>query len=98
MPLFLSLIALSWDTDGETIGTVSWNCTMHLIHKCDLSLLSAPEVFATACEESQGYSFGVDWWSLGVCIYEILRAKARFCLFKDFLTQISVVSIWHMHT
>lgn len=35
----------------------------------------APEIFATAREETQGYSFGVDWWSLGVCIYEILRAK-----------------------
>lgn len=38
----------------------------------------APEIFSTASEETQGYSFGVDWWSLGVCIYEILRAKRPY--------------------
>lgn len=38
----------------------------------------APEIFNTASEETQGYSFGVDWWSLGVCIYEILRAKRPY--------------------
>ena len=36
----------------------------------------APEIFAAASKEVKGYSFGVDWWSLGVCIYEILRSKA----------------------
>ncbi|KAJ7333630.1 Serine/threonine-protein kinase 32C [Desmophyllum pertusum] len=38
----------------------------------------APEIFATACEDIPGYSFGVDWWSLGVCIYEILRSKRPY--------------------
>ena len=46
-------------------------------------VIVAPEIFATAREETQGYSFGVDWWSLGVCIYEILRAKvSRWSLFS----------------
>lgn len=38
----------------------------------------APEVFASASDEVKGYSFGVDWWSLGVCMYEILRSKRPY--------------------
>lgn len=38
----------------------------------------APEIFAAASKEVKGYSFGVDWWSLGVCIYEILRSKRPY--------------------
>ncbi|XP_053946540.1 serine/threonine-protein kinase 32A [Anastrepha ludens] len=36
----------------------------------------APEVFMCALEEIAGYSFPVDWWSLGVVAYE-MRANAR---------------------
>nr|XP_036212816.1 serine/threonine-protein kinase 32A isoform X2 [Bactrocera oleae] len=36
----------------------------------------APEVFMCALEEIAGYSFSVDWWSLGVVAYE-MRANAR---------------------
>ncbi|KAI1303176.1 Serine/threonine-protein kinase 32B [Halotydeus destructor] len=32
----------------------------------------APEVFESALDMSQGYSFSADWWSLGVTFYELL--------------------------
>ncbi|KAJ8317371.1 hypothetical protein KUTeg_005275 [Tegillarca granosa] len=38
----------------------------------------APEVFACALDECPGYSFPVDWWSFGVCIYEMLRGRRPY--------------------
>ena len=45
--------------------------------KTNLTLLcfSAPEMFNSRREA--GYSFAVDWWSLGVTAYELLRGRVQ---------------------
>lgn len=41
--------------------------------------LAAPEVFQVYVDGGPGYSYPVDWWSLGVTAYELLRGWVR-CL------------------
>ncbi|CAH1258060.1 serine/threonine-protein kinase 32A-like [Branchiostoma lanceolatum] len=38
----------------------------------------APEVYLCALEMCRGYSYSVDWWSLGVVAYEMLRRKRPY--------------------
>ncbi|OQV25936.1 Serine/threonine-protein kinase 32B [Hypsibius exemplaris] len=38
----------------------------------------APEVYDCIVEEFIGYTFPVDWWSLGVTAYELLRGKRPY--------------------
>lgn len=36
-------------------------------------ILSAPEIFQSFIRGGTGYAFEVDWWSLGVTVFEVLR-------------------------
>ncbi|XP_054716935.1 serine/threonine-protein kinase 32B-like [Uloborus diversus] len=38
----------------------------------------APEVFRCALDLDSGYSFPADWWSLGICAYEMLCGKRPY--------------------
>ena len=46
----------------------------------------APEVFRCYIDESSYYSYPVDWWSLGVTAYELLRHKRPFEIHSDMAT------------
>ncbi|MEQ2216161.1 hypothetical protein XENOCAPTIV_011632 [Xenoophorus captivus] len=37
----------------------------------------APELFQSFEGSHPGYSFSVDWWSLGITAYELLRGQVR---------------------
>ncbi|XP_070541253.1 serine/threonine-protein kinase 32B-like [Ptychodera flava] len=52
----------------------------------------APEVFACAIEENSGYSFPVDWWSTGVCAYEMIRGKRPY----DIHSNTSISDVQHL--
>ncbi|XP_051715865.1 serine/threonine-protein kinase 32B-like [Ctenopharyngodon idella] len=38
----------------------------------------APEVFESQADAGPGYSYGVDWWSLGITAYELLRGSRPY--------------------
>lgn len=40
---------------------------------CVMPFCSAPEIFHSFLSGGTGYSFEVDWWSLGIMAYELLR-------------------------
>lgn len=40
-------------------------------------MLSAPEIFQSFVSGGTGYAFEVDWWSLGVTVFEVLRGWVR---------------------
>lgn len=51
--------------------------------KMTFALCPAPEVVQPS---SKGYSYSVDWWSLGVSAYEMLRGHRPFILEKNMST------------
>lgn len=58
-------------------------CSMHrlslykLFLQCLSAVLSAPEIFQSFVSGGTGYAFEVDWWSLGVTVFEVLRGWVR---------------------
>ncbi len=42
-----------------------------------LFVLLAPEIFQSFVSGGTGYAFEVDWWSLGVTVFEVLRGWVR---------------------
>ena len=40
-------------------------------------MFSAPEIFQSFVSGGTGYAFEVDWWSLGVTAFEVLRGWVR---------------------
>ena len=40
--------------------------------------IPAPEIFECAAECCDGYSYQIDWWSLGVTAYEVRRGKRPY--------------------
>ncbi|XP_059163279.1 serine/threonine-protein kinase 32A-like [Physella acuta] len=43
----------------------------------------APEIFSTAIGEVKGYSYPIDWWALGVTLFELLRKRRPFNIYAD---------------
>jgi len=43
----------------------------------------APEIFATYINKAEGYSFEIDWWSLGITVCEMVRGKRPFAIHSD---------------
>lgn len=60
-------------------------CPLSKGHACKLMCsdilfvlsLAAPEVFQVYVDGGPGYSYPVDWWSLGITAYELLRGWVR---------------------
>ena len=44
----------------------------------------APEIFATYINKAEGYSFEIDWWSLGITVCEMVRGKVGSSVHKKF--------------
>lgn len=52
----------------------------------------APEIFATHLNKAKGYSYEVDWWSVGISVCEMIRGKV--CIqFKPYILPSTTFSL-----
>lgn len=58
-----------------------------------LSVLSAPEIFQSFISGGTGYAFEVDWWSLGVTVFEVLRGWVSHDWYFTFPFQTYVIKL-----
>uniref|UniRef100_H3D9T0 Protein kinase domain-containing protein n=1 Tax=Tetraodon nigroviridis TaxID=99883 RepID=H3D9T0_TETNG len=56
--------------------------------------LSAPELFQTFEGSHPGYSFSVDWWSLGITAYELLRGQRPYVM-RSSTPANEIIQIFH---
>lgn len=49
-----------------------------------LCVVAAPEIFQSFVSGGTGYAFEVDWWSLGVTVFEVLRGWVRHDGYFDY--------------
>lgn len=56
-------------------------------------MLSAPEIFQSFISGGTGYAFEVDWWSLGVTIFEVLRGWVSHDWYFTFPFQTYVIKL-----
>ncbi|CAG06332.1 unnamed protein product, partial [Tetraodon nigroviridis] len=63
-------------------------------HVSHVFCLSAPELFQTFEGSHPGYSFSVDWWSLGITAYELLRGQRPYVM-RSSTPANEIIQIFH---
>lgn len=57
-------------------------------------MILAPEVFQAFMDGGPGYSYPVDWWSLGITAYELLRGWVRLsCYLMHCLKEVQMFAV-----
>lgn len=66
------LCKLNMAETDRTNSALVRDCELFLSDHCGIAFCGTPEYIAPELLESQGYTKTVDWWTLGVLIYEMM--------------------------